>query len=102
MVLPTNIPNFKLQVWDRNVINVDGVICEANLNFRSLYTKIVKKQSGREILPRQWVAMTHPSTSGVQGEVLVSVELLRKEEAIRNPAGYGRSDPVRIITILLY
>jgi hypothetical protein len=65
-----------LQVWDRNVLEADAVICEANLNLRSFFTKAVKSKSRREILPRQWVAMTHPEKKGIQGEVSISVELL--------------------------
>jgi hypothetical protein len=107
LILPAQFNTFKLQVWDRNAINANEVICEANLNLKSFFTKTIKKKSVREILPKQWVSMTHPNASGVQGEVEISFELLVKEEAIRNPgliilvrvisniftAGFGRSDP---------
>jgi len=37
--------------------------------------------------------MTHPNASGVQGEILVSFEILSIEEAHAFPAGFGRKEP---------
>ena len=76
VTLPTTLNTFKLQVWDRNVLEANAVICEANLNLRSFFAKTIKNKSRREILPKQWVAMTHPERVGIQGEVSISVELL--------------------------
>ena len=52
-----------------------------------------KNKNETENIEQQWVVMTHPAFPGVQGEVLVSFELLTMEEAKRKPAGFGRKEP---------
>jgi len=94
MVLPSPaLPTFKVQVWDRNVVHADAVICEANINLRSLYQRAIKKGSDREFIGKQWVALKHPKAPGIQGEVQISFELLTKSESVKSPAGFGREDP---------
>jgi len=93
LILPTNIPKFKMQIWDKDLLNPNDAICEANLNLRSFYKKAHNNKSDREILAQQWLIMTHPAAQGPQGKILVSFELLSAEEARRRPAGFGRSEP---------
>jgi len=93
IIIPCPIPRFKLQVWDRDILKPNDAICEANINLRPLYTRAYRNKSLREILDHQWISMTHPSAIGIQGKVLVTFELLSKDEADRKPAGFGRSAP---------
>lgn len=62
-------------------------ICEANINLKALYSRIYKKDSNREVIEAQWISMTHPASSGVQGEVYASFEILTAEEARAYAAG---------------
>ena len=55
------------QVWDKDILNPNDAIAEANLNLKSFYNRAYKNKSDRESLEQQWVAMTHPSAQGVQG-----------------------------------
>ena len=70
MKFPINVPNpnprFKLQIWDRNVLTPNGAICEANLNLKSWYMKSWKGKMDRQELDKNWVALTHPTTTGPQ------------------------------------
>lgn len=93
ITLPAPNPRFKLQVWDRNMMNPNGAICEANLNLRPFFTKVYKNKLNRSEIAKQWVTMTHPNETGPQGEVSVSIEILSLEEAKNYPAGFGREEP---------
>eukprot|EP01119_Soliformovum_irregulare_P020127 TRINITY_DN648_c0_g1_i1.p1 TRINITY_DN648_c0_g1~~TRINITY_DN648_c0_g1_i1.p1 ORF type:complete len:1282 (+),score=464.21 TRINITY_DN648_c0_g1_i1:141-3986(+) len=93
ITLPTTQNRFKLQIWDKDILNPNDAIAEANLNFKSLYKRAYKQKSSRQEIEKQWVTMTHPAATGTQGQVEVSFELLDLEEARRRPAGMGRSEP---------
>jgi len=93
VTVPNPVPKLKLQVWDKDILNPNDAICEANLNMRPLYNKIYKNKSDRETLEKQWLIMTHPAFQGTQGQVLVSIELLTVDEALRRPAGFGQKEP---------
>lgn len=84
---------FKLQVWDKDILNPNDAIGEGNLNLRPFFKKAYKKGSARESLEKQWIVLTHPAAQGTQGQVLVTFELLTEEEAARLPAGFGRKEP---------
>eukprot|EP01118_Nematostelium_gracile_P012023 TRINITY_DN4335_c0_g2_i2.p1 TRINITY_DN4335_c0_g2~~TRINITY_DN4335_c0_g2_i2.p1 ORF type:complete len:228 (-),score=67.79 TRINITY_DN4335_c0_g2_i2:46-627(-) len=87
------VPKLKLQIWDKDILNPNDAICEANLNLRSFYKKTYNTKSNRESIAKQYVAMTHPSASGVQGQMNVSIELMTLEESRKYPAGFGRGEP---------
>jgi hypothetical protein len=91
--VPCQKPRFKLQVWDHDIVSPNDAIAEANLNLRSLFKKFYKDNLKEHALKRQWVAMTHPKTPGVQGEVEVSIEVLTAELAATRAAGFGRDAP---------
>eukprot|EP01114_Cavostelium_apophysatum_P012665 TRINITY_DN2890_c0_g1_i2.p1 TRINITY_DN2890_c0_g1~~TRINITY_DN2890_c0_g1_i2.p1 ORF type:complete len:2032 (+),score=608.70 TRINITY_DN2890_c0_g1_i2:72-6098(+) len=93
VTIPSALPKFKLQIWDKDILTPDDAICEANLNLRPFYKKAFKNKSSRESLSKQWISMTHPSAQGVQGKIQVSFELLSLDEASRFPAGLGRKEP---------
>jgi len=93
ITLPVKTPRLKIQVWDKDFFNPNDAIAEANLNLRSFFNKMYKKRSTREFLNKQWLAMTLPAQTGLQGEIEVSIELLTAEEAARLPAGFGRDEP---------
>jgi len=93
ITVPCKIPRIKIQVWDQDLLNPDDAICEANLNLRTLYSKLFKRNTPRESIEKQWLQMTHPKFNGVQGEVLASIEILTQEEANATPAGLGRGEP---------
>jgi hypothetical protein len=88
-----SVPKLKFQIWDKDILNPNDAIAEANLNLRSFYKKAYRNKSARESLVKQYVAMTHPSAQGIQGQMNVSIELLTLEEAKRFPAGFGRGEP---------
>jgi len=93
ITLPTHQNRFKLQIWDKDILNPNDAIAEANLNFKSLYKRAYRQKSSRQEIEKQWVTMTHPAATGTQGQMEVSFELLDLEEARRRPAGMGRSEP---------
>jgi hypothetical protein len=93
VTVPCPVPRLKLQVWDKDILNPNDAICEANLNLRPFYMKSYKNKSKSDIIDKQWITMTHPAATGVQGKVLTTVELLTLEEALNRPAGYGRKEP---------
>jgi len=93
LTVPCKLPKFKIQVWDKDILSPNDAIAEANLNLRSFFNKAYKKKSSSESLKQQWLKMTHPSATGIQGQVLVSMELLSQDEVARKPAGYGRKEP---------
>ncbi len=64
MILPTSVPKFKIQIWDKDLLNPNDAICEANLNLRTFYKKAHHNKSDREILAQQWLTMTHPAAQG--------------------------------------
>jgi len=87
------IPKLKLQIWDKDILHPNEAIAEANLNLRTFYKKAYRNKSARESLAKQFIAMTHPSHQGIQGQIDVSIELLTLEESKRSPAGFGRGEP---------
>jgi len=93
LTVPSAIPKFKLQVWDKDVLKPNDAICEANLNLRPFYMKVWKNKMNRDSLAQQWITMTHPNASGPMGKVMVSFELMTLTEAASNPAGLGRGEP---------
>jgi len=94
ITVPCPNPRLKIQVWDKDILNPNDAICEANLNLRSFFMKAWKNKSDRETLDKEWIMMTHSSEPGKpQGHVLVSLDIMTLEEAKRRPAGFGRGEP---------
>lgn len=50
--------------------------------------KCYKNKSKSELIDKQWLTMTHPAATGVQGKVLATVELLTLEEALNKPGSH--------------
>eukprot|EP00033_Pygsuia_biforma_P002484 GCRY01002754.1.p1 GENE.GCRY01002754.1~~GCRY01002754.1.p1 ORF type:complete len:1277 (-),score=458.89 GCRY01002754.1:265-4095(-) len=90
--LPLALPRFKVQVWDRDMMNPNDAIAEANLNFAAFFKKAYKTKSQRS-LQRQWIEMTHPNEEGVQGKCELSFDLLPMTDAHSMPVGKGREEP---------
>jgi len=92
--IPTPTPRLKIQVWDKDILNPNDAICEANLNLKTFFNKAWKNKMDKETLDKEWLVMTHSSEPGKpQGQVLVTLDLLSLEEAKRRPAGFGRGEP---------
>jgi len=92
---PCSLPRLKLQTWDKDILSPDDVIAEAVINLRSFFAKAYKSKNGKSTweIPKQFIAMYHPNTEGVQGRVEVQIDLLTVEEALSKPVGKGREDP---------
>ena len=86
------VPRFKVQLWDKDILTPNDAIGEANLNLKGLFKKAYKSQAKHSI-GRQWVRLTHPNFEGDQGQVEMQIDLLTAAEARQFPAGLGRSDP---------
>jgi len=93
ITVPSQNPRFKLQVWDKDILNPNDAIGEANINLRPFYMKSYRQKLDHNSLDHQWIVMTHPNATGVQAKILVTFELLSKAEAMRRPAGFGREEP---------
>ena len=90
--LPEEVPRLFMQVWDQDIIGADDAIGEAELNLKSMYDKVLKKNV-KQSQERMWVPFTHPNFKGVQARVCMSIEVLTLQEAILFPAGRARDAP---------
>jgi len=94
ITLPYKTPRFRIQIWDKDLLNPNDVIAEANLNLNGFFKKAYKDEAGTShTIDKQFITLTHPNFEGPQGRVEVSIELLTDEEARRLPAGKGRGEP---------
>jgi len=93
VTVPNAIPKFKVQIWDKDILNPNDAIAEANLNLRTFYMNTWNKKLSSAQLTRQWCVLSHPSSSTSMGEISLSFDLLTLEEASRRPAGKGREGP---------
>ena len=104
VALPEKVPRLLLQVWDDDVIGADDAIGahasgrphaigEAELNVKHLYDRAMRKKGQSVSMEKQWVATKHANFTGVQAEVLLSIELLTLSEARAKPAGRGQEAP---------
>ena len=90
--LPEKVPRLFIQVWDQDIIGADDAIGEAELNLKSMYEKVLKKNV-KQKQERMWVPCTHPNFKGVQARVCMTIEVLNMQEAILFPAGRARDAP---------
>lgn len=88
-------PRLRLQVWDKDVLNPNDAICEAILNLKGFYNKTKHKKLPYNAIEKQWVDLTHPNYEGVQGRMLLTIQLFSQSEAIAKSAGVGQEEPNR-------
>jgi hypothetical protein len=65
----------QIQIWDKDLVGSDDSLGEISLNLRSLMRKAFQTKK-RQSIDEKWLQIMHPNFEGVQGEVLVSFELL--------------------------
>ena len=70
ITLPYKPPRFKLQIWDKDFLNPNDVIAEANLNLRGFFKKAYSNTSNSRVsLDTQFATLTHPNYDGPQVHV---------------------------------
>ncbi|KNC51096.1 uncharacterized protein AMSG_12039 [Thecamonas trahens ATCC 50062] len=82
----------KIQVYDKDYLNANDALCEANLDLSAFMRSARRMKDGKQ-LKKQWVKMSHPAFEGVSGKVEISLELLPAHIAQAYPVGLGRKDP---------
>jgi len=94
ITLPFKTPRFKVQLWDKDLLNPDDVIAEASLNLAGFFKKAFKDhEKASHSIDKQFIVLTHPNYQGPQGRLEISIDLLTEEEARKYPVGLGRKDP---------
>ncbi|KAA6376212.1 MAG: hypothetical protein EZS28_028263 [Streblomastix strix] len=68
LILPSKVPRFCLQVWDKNKIHSNASIADAVLHLGGIFKKAYRTKNVVSI-PKQWLNMTHPMFKGIQMKV---------------------------------
>ncbi|KAJ3432654.1 c2 calcium-dependent membrane targeting [Anaeramoeba flamelloides] len=90
--LPARVARLKLQLWDKDILNPNDSIGEANINLTGLCRRAYKNKSAQTI-KKQFISLLHPNFEDDQGQIEISLEILTQAEAESKPAGFGRKDP---------
>ena len=93
---------FKLQVWDKDLIESDDAIAEAYLDLKPAFRKALKTHK-RVVLHNDWKVkephnmdwfnLTRPNAAQSQGKILFSLELLPEKMAESLQNGSGQTAP---------
>ncbi|KAJ3448836.1 c2 calcium-dependent membrane targeting [Anaeramoeba flamelloides] len=91
--LPARVPRIKFQLWDKDILNPNDSIGEANINLKGLFKRAEKRKTSQTI-KQQWITLLHPNFDGEErGKIECSIEILPESEARAKPAGLGRKEP---------
>ena len=88
---PCEFPRLKFQLFDFGMIS-DESIGESILNLKKTMTLLSKE--GRIDIPKTWLQFSSPSEKNDEcGQVLISMQIIPKQEAELSPAGEGWDEP---------
>jgi C2 domain len=91
--LPMANPRFKIQLWDKDLLSANDIICEASLDLSKHMKRALKSQKMFKF-EEKWLEMFHPNEgAAVRGRVKVTMELLSKELADSLQCGNARDEP---------